>query len=116
MKIITACFVFTFPLAVLSSEYLDLEGKYYIGGKTAYDAPANEPKSTHMYIHLTGMAAEEMYHLIKSLPKYDECLDDGSQTKFSGDIQCTVSKDISSYSCYFSLNSNNQEIGPGIVC
>ena len=116
MKILTILSFLLIPLISHSTEYSDLEGNYYIGGKTIHDAPKNEPKNTHLYIKITGNAAKDMYQMIKTKPKYDICLDNGSMTKFSRSIQCTESKDKKSYSCHFSLNPNDETIGSGLIC
>ena len=93
-----------------------LSGSYYLGGDLNIDLQNNEPEFTHMFFYLKGDSAEDLYNLINSKPVYDFCLDDGSMTKFSGNIQCTVSKSQEKYNCYFSINPNDQKIDLGINC
>jgi len=89
------------------------------------DNNANEPddltgnytiSNTQFHFNLTGQSAEHMYHLIKSKAKYDECLDDGSMSKFSGDMQCTVSNGVASYTCDFTMNPNTLKIDNDTRC
>ncbi|MDZ7621289.1 MAG: hypothetical protein U5O69_02230 [Candidatus Competibacteraceae bacterium] len=99
-----------------AGDYQPLEGGFMVGGATLIDPSPQAPRNTHYYIQLTGKSAEELYRLIDASAQYDECLDDGSMTKQQGAIQCTVSQDKVSHTCYFAIDVNRQILASGAGC
>ncbi len=91
-------------------------GQYDISGKTTLDPPDSESRDTHFRIYLTGEAAQELYNSMKVAPVEDMCLDDGSLSKFMGNMQCTkLSKEVG-YECRFSIDISKQVIDYGWAC
>ena len=93
-----------------------LTGSYIIGGKTLVDPPANEPKDTHLQIFLTGDSAKDLYQSMRVKPVADQCLLDGSVTKFLGGTACTMHVGGKAYECSFSVNIRSQRIESAYVC
>ncbi len=92
-----------------------LSGEYYIGGKTMVDPSENEKKDTHFRIFLNGASARDLYLAMKVRPVKDECLLDGSTTKFIGGTACT--KHVNGkFECSFSVNIKAQRVESAYAC
>ena len=96
--------------------YSPIKGEIAIYGKYMVDLPPNEPKDSHIYLHLEGDSAKTLWNSIKVKPEYDECLDNGSKTKRIGNMQCTQSGDGKTFDCYFSIDVQKQSIEIGTTC
>ncbi len=113
--IVLLCMVLVSSLAIATT-YNKLTGVYRIAGETFYDAPENEPKNTHFYIELSGVAAKDLYKTMTVKPSPDDCIDNGALTKRVGNMQCTRSADKKTYQCNFGIDVDNQKITNGVIC
>ena len=93
-----------------------LSGEYQIGGKTLIDPPATEAKDTHFRVFLTGPAAQDLYQAMKVRAVEDECLRDGSVTKFLGGTACTKLAKGGAYECSLSINVKAQRVESAYAC
>jgi hypothetical protein len=93
-----------------------LEGSYAFRGRTAVDPPPAEAQDTHLSITLTGQSARDLYQKMRTRPKRDECLDDGSLTKTIGQMQCSELVGPKRYTCTFAIDVARQRIDAGSAC
>jgi len=115
MRIFLVLLLF-FSIPVFADDpFKELSGQFYISGKSVSDAPNNENKDTHIYIRLNGEAAKKMYNMIKSEPIINRCAVN-HLSKFSGNIQCDYFEKTKMYSCQFSVDVKNSQIGLGSSC
>jgi len=101
-------------IAVGATRYRPLAGEYRVGGATLVDAPPGEPQDTHLHVVLTGSAARDLYHAMKTRPRSDACGENGALVKSVGDMQCRRERDR--YECAFAVDIARQRIAPGSVC
>ncbi len=80
------------------------------------DPPDDEPDDTHIYLWITGQAARDIYVMIDSEATQEPCLDDGTLSKQSGNIQCDFDPGKDHYRCYLSIEVSTNKVGPGVVC
>lgn len=116
MRIAFVLLLFALHVPASAADYRPLAGQYSIGGKTFYDPPEGEPKDTHIYFVLTGLAAKDLYGSMKVQAKRDECVGDGSLTKRVKEMQCTRSADGKEHRCWFGVDVKSQRITNGVVC
>ena len=102
-------------VALAGSPWIDFEGDYVIGGKTLFDPPPSEPRTTHIRFRIFGSAAKEMYDLIDVDPILDQCGPD-HLTKLSGNIKCDYFDEDQSYACYFGVGLRDNEIVKAVWC
>lgn len=93
-----------------------LRGSYFLGGKTLVDAPAGEPRDTHLYLELTGAAARALYARMQARPMDDPCGDPGDTLKRLGHIQCTRAARGRDYRCWLGIELEGQRVVNGRVC
>jgi hypothetical protein len=103
-------------VAVLAAERRALTGTYRIGGATFYDPPSDEPQNTHLYIELTGAAAQDLYEAISVKPRTDECTGPNTLIKTAGQIQCNRYEGGKRYRCWFGIDTRSEKITRGVVC
>ncbi|UTA46805.1 hypothetical protein L1F30_11605 [Simiduia sp. 21SJ11W-1] len=84
-----------------------MEGQYYIWGDPI-DKNDN-PSVDGFNIFLDGEAAERLYKKITTESTHNECWDDGTLTKYQGNLECSVTPE-NKYSCSFGVNLNDQKI------
>ena len=92
-----------------------LTGTYALSPASLIDPAPGEQKDTHLRLHLTGAAATDVYRALRSKPKRDECLDDGSLSKTQGEIMCTrhVKGD---HECWFGIELKTRKVVGASVC
>lgn len=93
-----------------------LSGQYQIGGKTLIDPSDTEAKDTHFHVFLTDSAAQDLYQAMKIRPVKDECLRDGSVTKFLGGTACTRHAKSGAYECSLAINIKTQRVESAYTC
>ena len=94
------------------TESVMLEGSFEIGGATAFDPPPNEPRNTHLRLHLTGEAAKALYRNMQVDAQPSPCT--GGPSKIIGDTECAIVD--GKYECWFAININAQTIQGGWTC
>jgi hypothetical protein len=92
-----------------------LSGSYQLTTATLVDAPADEPRDTHVRFLLTGKAAADLYAALPVKPKRDECRGDGSLTKSQGHFICTRSPN-GPHECTFGVDLRNGRTAAGSTC
>lgn len=110
--LMTLLFLLPFHVA---GEAMSLEGAYWIDGKVLIDAPDGQKNDTHMYFRLEGKAAEDLYNLIESEPKWDECGVDHWE-KRNDKLSCEFYEKEKAYYCYFSIDIHSEELFYGPPC
>ena len=102
------------PLAIAKGEYPSkMEGAYYIWGDPI--DKNNNPGIDGFTVFLEGEAAERIYKKIEEKPHHNECWDDGTLTKYAGNIECSLSPKHG-YSCAFAIGVNDQKIYKAETC
>ena len=97
------------------SEPRRLTGTYSIGTASLTDPKLGEQKGALLRIYLTGNAARDLFNTIASRPKRDECFDDGTMTKTSGEIMC-AKHPKGTHECWIGIDLKKQALAPGFVC
>ena len=112
-KLLIALILFS-PLAFSAGDYPSkMEGLYYIWGDPI---DKNEKPGVEGFsIFLTGEAAERLFKKIDKQATYNECWDDGTLTKYEGNVECSLSPD-NKYSCAFSINLKDQKVYRAETC
>ena len=102
------------PLAFGAGEYPSkMNGSYYIWGDPI---DKNEkPGVDGFTIFLEGEAAERLYKKIEENATHNECWEDGTLTKFAGNVECSISPE-KKYSCAFSVNLKDQKVYRAETC
>lgn len=98
-----------------ASEYESFPAEYRIAGSLLVDGE-HKPQNTHIYFRIQGQAAKDLYTTILGEPIENPCLDDGTLTKSSGNIQCNHNESSQQYDCYFGLGIQDNKTVPGAVC
>lgn len=93
-----------------------LTGSYAVSGATLVDPPPEEPRDTHLRLHLTGAAARDLFAALKTEAEYDACLDDGSHRKRLGGTVCTRDPAGRTFECSLSIELSTQTVLPGAAC
>lgn len=90
-----------------------MEGLYYIWGDPI--DKNDSPGVDGFTIFLGGEAAERLFKKIETKAGHNECWDDGTLTKYEGNVECSISPD-KVYSCAFSVNLKDQKIYRAETC
>lgn len=114
-RIVTIAVLASGLTAVAFAATHSLSGSYYIGGKTMVDPPENEKDDTHLRIFLNGASARDLYLAMKVRPINDECLLDGSITKFIGGTAC-IKHVNGKFECSLSINIKSQRVDSAYAC
>ena len=102
------------PFAFAKGEYPSkMEGMYYIWGDPI--DKNKKPGIEGFSIFLKGEAAERLFKKIESKATYNECWDDGTLTKYQGNVECSLSPE-KEYSCAFGVNIEDQKIYRAETC
>ena len=103
-------------LAVAASSPGVLTGSFIVSGKTVIDPPESEPRNTHLQLFLSGASAKALYAAMSVKPVEDQCLMDGSVTKFFGGTECTMHKGGKEYTCSLAINIKSQRVESAYAC
>ncbi|GGY78166.1 hypothetical protein GCM10011613_23450 [Cellvibrio zantedeschiae] len=107
--------LFSIPAVAEEEKTKPLTGEYYFAQGEPMEE-SDKPLNPNMRIHLTGTAAEDLYKKLQVKGVRDVCLDDGTITKQAQNIQCSVSSNGTTYSCWFGIDLKTQKIKNGIIC
>ena len=102
-------------LSATAAETRRLSGTYALSSASIIDPAPGEQPRTHLRLHLTGFAANDLYRALPSNPKRDECFDDGSLTKREGEIMCTRHPK-GSHECWLGVELKTGKVVAGSVC
>lgn len=92
-----------------------LTGTYSIGTSSLTDPAPGDAKDSLLRLYLTGSAATDLFNAISSKQKRDECFDDGTMTKVSGEIMC-AKHPKGAHECWVGIDLKKQTLAPGFVC
>ena len=92
-----------------------LTGTYSIGAASLTDPAPGEKKDALLRLYLTGNAARDLFNAISSKPRRDECFDDGTMTKTSGELMC-AKHSKGSHECWIGIDLKKQKLAVGFVC
>jgi len=73
------------------------------------------PKSTNVYVTLSGRGALDLYNAMTAKARNDACRE-GRKIKWSGNLYCSLAKDGKSADCSFGLNHKTGKSSPGQPC
>ncbi len=102
-----------FSTHVFATESQSLEGSFFVSPEYYID-PSPDEKDTHYRIVLVGQSAKELYELMNVDVKIDHCTE--AKSKTIGKMQCLHFESGRGYTCHFSIDVKNQEIGFGLAC
>ncbi|MBO6573811.1 MAG: hypothetical protein JJ896_00215 [Rhodothermales bacterium] len=91
----------------------DLEGTWFTGGLLG-DEDSGSAK-THFYMWLEGDAAEALYTRLPVDAVEDDCVGDGTLTKMSGSVQCSLEPN-GAHMCYLGIDLPEGRLVPGVIC
>jgi len=106
----------TVSSAIMATTEGTLAGHYALAGATAIDPPPNEPRDTHLQLFITGGAARELYRVMPGTATPDECLGNGSMTKFHGGTACTMHQGGREYECALGIDIKEQRVVQAYAC
>jgi len=92
-----------------------LTGTYSIGAASLTDPAPGDGKDVLLRLYLTGNAAKDLFNAISSKPKRDECFDDGTMTKTSGELMC-AKHPKGSHECWIGIDLKKKSLASGFVC
>ena len=95
------------PALAENNYYSDLDGYYFIWGDPI--DKNNSPGVEGVTLVLTGDAAKRLFIKAEAKAHYNECIDNGTLTKYIGNIECNESPN-NEYSCSFSINTKDQKV------
>jgi hypothetical protein len=93
-----------------------LTGQFDIAGATAVDPPADEPRDTHLRVHLTGEAARALYEHMKVSPEEHPCGDPEGLSKSIGSMTCLRRHADGGHECWFAIDIAEQRVEGGWAC
>lgn len=115
MRLLIFFFLVVSALAFSESPFKELSGFYYISSAPHPDPEEALPDNTHLYLNLSGEAAQKAYEAIQAKPVKNYCGEDHFE-KIVGNFSCAYYPDSKKYECYFSVNITNGEIELGGFC
>jgi|GEM_PF-6707271 len=107
-----ACFVTPAP----AQEPVALSGALFVAGRTAIDPPAREPKNSHAYFTVEGVAASRMFASMRAKEEKDLCRGEGWKLKRAGNLYCSVAPNGKDAACDFSVDMTKGALAPGKPC
>ena len=106
----------TVSSAIMAASEGTLTGNFALAGATAIDPPEGEPQNTHLQLFITGDAARELYWAMPGEATPDECLGDGSMTKFHGGTACTMHHRGKDFECALGIDIREQRVVQAYAC
>lgn len=91
----------------------EMKGLYYIWGDPV--DKNDRPGIEGFTIFLEGESAERLFKKIESEATYNECWNDGTLTKYQGNVERSLSPD-KKYSCAFGVSLKDQKIYRAETC
>jgi len=91
-------------LPAAAKEELPVNGKVFL-----------VPKSTNVYVTLSGRGALDLYNAMAAKARNDACRE-GRKIKWSGNLYCSLARDGKSADCNFGLNHKTGKSSPGQPC
>jgi len=92
-----------------------LAGTYSIGTASLTDPAPGESSDALLRLYLTGDAAKDLFKALRAKPERDECFDDGTMTKVSGELLC-ARHPSGSHECWIGVNIESPSLAPAFVC
>jgi hypothetical protein len=92
-----------------------LTGEFDITGRTAVDPLPEEPRDTHLRLHLTGEVARTLYNHMRVEATPYSCLSRSDRLeKRIRDTLCWT--DLRTYECFLAINIRDQTVEGGWAC
>ena len=92
-----------------------LSGTYSIGTASLIDPTMRKENDVLLRLYLTGRSARDLYNALSSKPRRDECFEDGTLTKVSGELMC-ARHPKGSHECWLGIDLKKHVLAPGFVC